>query len=347
MKQHARKSIKINKFGLLAAVLPVFLTGCVHEWPEEASPREMQLTIAHQTLWTETEMTVTRADAEYAVGYHLRISPVGNPTLSVGEVYFSSNDLSLATFDRTVSIPALPAGDYDIWAWSDYVANPGGESLFYNSADFKSISYLKPYRGNTELRDAFRGKTTFTVTPSIDAETYVTGRIDLERPFARYEFIATDLADFIRDETTKGELFSWKEATKGAEQIPAKIPDLGRYKVKVKYTGYMPSVFDNYQNKPVDSELGVVYDAKIEAINDTEARLCFDYVMVNGTESGIIVALEIYDSKGTLLGRTKAINVPTKRSRNTIVRGRFLTSKASGGVGINPDFDGEFNIEIK
>ena len=34
------------------------------------------------------------------------------------------------------------------------------------------------------------------------------------------------------------------------------------------------------------------------------------------------------------------------RGRNTIVRGRFLTSQATGGVGIDPGFNGEYNIEL-
>ncbi|WP_353937103.1 DUF6562 domain-containing protein [uncultured Muribaculum sp.] len=55
----------------------------------------------------------------------------------------------------------------------------------------------------------------------------------------------------------------------------------------------------------------------------------------------------MYDPDGALIGRVSPVDVSTKRSRNTVVKGRFLTSKATGGVGINPGFDGEFNIEIK
>ena len=97
----------------------------------------------------------------------------------------------------------------------------------------------------------------------------------------------------------------------------------------------------------MDSATGMSYEARIDILNDSEARLGFDYVMVNGHESSVAVALEIYDPDGTLIGRVSPVDVSTKRSRNTVVKGRFLTSKATGGVGINPGFDGEFNIEIK
>lgn len=68
--------------------------------------------------------------------------------------------------------------------------------------------------------------------------------------------------------------------------------------------------------------------------------------MVNGHESSVAVAMELYDPKGDLIGRTNTVNVPTKRGQNTIVRGKFLTSQTSGGVGINPDYNGDFNIEL-
>ena len=48
-----------------------------------------------------------------------------------------------------------------------------------------------------------------------------------------------------------------------------------------------------------------------------------------------------------LLSSTDPIDVPLERSKLTIVRGPFLTTQASGGVGIDPGFDGEWNYEIK
>jgi len=41
---------------------------------------------------------------------------------------------------------------------------------------------------------------------------------------------------------------------------------------------------------------------------------------------------------------TEPIEVPLKRSHHTIMTGMFLMSEASGGVTINPDFDGDHNL---
>lgn len=59
------------------------------------------------------------------------------------------------------------------------------------------------------------------------------------------------------------------------------------------------------------------------------------------------MAVEVYDKDGELLSSTNTVEVPLVRSKLTIVRGNFLTSKATGSVGINPDYNGDFNIEIK
>ena len=109
---------------------------------------------------------------------------------------------------------------------------------------------------------------------------------------------------------------------------------------------YMPAVFDNFKNNPVDSWTGISFDCTMLQLDADEAQLAMDYVYVNGEESGVQVMLELYDPDGTLIARTNTITVPTKRDRTTIIKGKFLTTLRTDGVGIDPSFDGEFNIEL-
>lgn len=323
-------------------------TSCVHEWPENDHPkRDITLNVHHLLGWTELEYLVTRDDSQKLplARYHFKVFPAGTSEVPVAEFQFSRDDLSRADFSTTIG---LSEGDYDLYAWSDYADAGKLTSYFFKTDDFKNIVYGEPYNGNNELRDAFRGKCSFTVESSIMADYHQDVELNLERPFARYEFRATDILEFIDREVTRGEL------SRGAEphgsspsDLINRLPELNRYRVKMIYTGYMPSKFDNIQNRPVDSSTGMSYDAKIELISDEEARLGFDYVMVNGHESSVAVGLELYNPDGELIGRVSTINVPTKRGQNTIVRGRFLTSQATGGVGIDPGFNGDYNIEIR
>ena len=102
-----------------------------------------------------------------------------------------------------------------------------------------------------------------------------------------------------------------------------------------------------FTDKPIDSRTGVSFDSKIPPTESGEASLGFDYVMVNGVESFVSVIVAVYDTDGQLMVTSDAGKVPTKRNWHTIVRGKFLTQTANSGVGIDPGFDGEWNIEIK
>ncbi len=316
------------------------MASCVHEWPENLHPeREVRLNIHHRLDWSESlEIEVTRAaQPSQLARYHMMVCEAGNPSNQLAVSEFTTTDLTRADF--TTSLHLQP-GNYDLWVWSDW-ADTNGKSLCYESSDFSHIHYPEPYRGGNEMRDALRGMTSFTIDDNYLSDYSIDIDLTLERPLARYEFISTDLNEFIDNETSRG-LMQYPSF-----DAPSRLPEMDNYTVKMIYSGYMPSEFDNFQNKPVNSTTGVSYTARIRPISDDEALLGFDYVMVNGHESSIPVAMELYDPEGTLIGRTNPIDVPTQRNRCTIVRGKFLTSKATGGVGINPDFNGDFNIEIR
>ena len=106
----------------------------------------------------------------------------------------------------------------------------------------------------------------------------------------------------------------------------------------------MPNTYSMYTDKPVDSSTEVMFETTLKKLSDTEASMGFDYVFVNGKQSAITIQIGLYDNHGTQLSLSGPIEVPLKRSHHTILTGMFLLSEASGGVTINPDFDGEHNL---
>lgn len=335
---------------MIRAVLIVAVTvlsSCVHEYPEVGGiAREVTLHVHHQLEWSPAyEHIVSRSDDPgYMVRYHHKICRAGHPEEVIKEMVYHNRDISRADFSHKL---LLPPGDYELWSWCDWAESASGESMFFNTEDFTGIWYPDPYRGHNELRDALRGMTAFTIEETPEASYSLDIDLDLERPLAKYEIISTDLPEFIDKETRRGAISPLSDSPQDAPSaIGPNLSSLSKYKVKVIYTGYMPSTFNNFLNRPVDSRVGVTYDAKIEVVSPTEAKICFDYVMVNGHESSIPARLEIYNEEGTMIGGSNTIEIPTKRNRLTIVRGKFLTSEAFGGVNIDPDFDGDYNIEI-
>ena len=72
----------------------------------------------------------------------------------------------------------------------------------------------------------------------------------------------------------------------------------------------------------------------------------FDYFFINGEESTSTVTVEIFDNDGVRIASTSPVKFMVKKNCATIVRGKFLTTQASGGVDINTEFDGEFNLHL-
>ncbi len=321
----------------------------VHEFPDipERVPFTLHLNCKPQLPIHEEINYTTRSDnrmAEHDMRYIINIyrSEDGeNFTRQADTTVVYTKHLDEAQ-DHSIQLN-LKQGFYNFIVWSDHVNKGAVSDKYYNTSNFAEITYSdrENYEGCNDFQDAFRG----TVQAAVLYDQYSDGGtveqeavIQLERPLAKFKFISTDLEEFI------GQVLE-SVASKGKTVSRTINPD--DYRVVFSYTGFMPCSFNMFTNKPNDSWAGVSFNGKMIPLNENEIELGFDYVFVNGTESKIKVAVEIYDKGGELLSNTNAIEVPLVRSKLTIVRGNFLASKTSGGVGINTDFKGDFNIEIK
>lgn len=275
-------------------------------------------------------------------------APSRNNLTEVASVVINDAE-DAATRRREIDLP-LPAGTYRYIVWTDY--GRGDADLYYETADFSEIVLkgerrdgLLFHEGNTPRRDAFRGEGRFTVDAAgqftvpgeAQAEPMAEAVIEMRRPLARFVFVATDLDDFLSRVPSR-------------QKSGGRSTDLAAYRIVMRYTGYMPSALNAFTDRPADSVTGAAVEGRISVI-DAEpgtAELGWDYVFTGPRESAVQVALDVYDrSTGERVASTPAVTVPVQRNRLTIVRGRFLTSAAGSSVGIDPGFNGDFNIEIR
>lgn len=338
-----------GKFALISAgVFGVLsFSSCVNEWPKpEELAYDVTLIVHCDTDWLpEYDMTYNRADNNLDIVYLFQIYKHGQTENPVQEFSIYSSDFSREDF--SVGVTLMP-GSYDVYVWSDICNATTGKALFYDTSDFSSITYLLPYEANSNNKDAFRGMTTFTIKDSMEQHPATSETIIMKRPLSRYIFVATDLNEFIDNEISRGKLRSENGDTQNWDVNSRDIQEeLERYKIKVIYPLYMPAVFDVFTNKPYDSWTGISFDGAISPLSETTAALGLDYVMINTDPSSVQVALEIYDADGERIGGTSTLNVPILRDRTTIIYGEFLTSDEDAGVVINPDFEGQYNIEYR
>lgn len=101
--------------------------------------------------------------------------------------------------DRTFEVE-LPAGDYSILGWSDYVETGRTDDKYYTTDDMRSVTVIQDSRGNHpggyEGRQCFRGDALVAVTlpdPVAYDEVTEPKTIELRRPFAQLNFATSDL----------------------------------------------------------------------------------------------------------------------------------------------------------
>jgi hypothetical protein len=257
---------------------------------------------------------------------------------------------------------ALTGGDYDIYVWADFVKHGTTADNFHDTSNFANIALTEPYVGNSDYRDAFRG---YAMAVSLAPNSSCSVDVEMVRPLAQYLFIATDIQDFVERERqrieAKGmsvEFFNQTYAkTKGvgdaepedasALNVPYIVDglDLSQYEVEFVYTGYLPNAFDMFIDKPVNSTLGVTFMSTITKSDESTAAIMgCDYVMVNGHESEVQVRMKVYAPDDECVSQTGDIAVPITRSKQTIVRGDFLTQQQTEGIGVDPTFEGTYII---
>lgn len=225
---------------------------------------------------------------------------------------------------------SLHAAKYKAVAWVDYV-EPGREvDKFYSTADLSLVKIVEPYVGDNDYKDAFSGTADIDLTGYRDDwNVSVDVPLTLERPFARIEVISTDLDKYL-------DKIEEENARSTSRQ----------FSVEFCYACYFPCGYNVLTGKPNDSRTDLSFRCVGRAVSDSEICLGCDYVFVNGTESGVIADMIIYNEEGTRVNEVRGVSIPVKRGKLTTIKGEFLTRGYHSGVGIDPDYEGEITVEI-
>ena len=343
----------------LAACALLCITSCaVHEWPEP-SPADVIVNLDFDTQLPQYKVLNeegTRASHD-GRDYDIRYAIAAYRLLQDGSYAEEPFLLKVFSKDEIEELNAsfrfsIDEGSYRFYVWTDFVLAGTRSDYFYNTTSFRRISLRGTHEGNNDFRDAFSGSADLKVIRRGSKETPSTVTVQMRRPLAKFEFITTDLQEFItktieamiRKEEAEAAAKAGETKPEGDTKTP--VVDLEKYKVVFFYSGYMPNAYNMMEGKPCDSATGVKFSSAISTIDNHDARLGFDYVFVNGEESSVMVTVALYDEEGTQLSISRQIEVPIKRSMLTTVRGSFLMQNTGGGVAIDPGFEDEFNIYI-
>ena len=344
------------------------MVGCdVHEIPMERNERvpfslhldyDTELPFYKEIIYSRSDQKsnqIPSHDVRYIVNAYR--TDLGLDKSRQVDTTFVFTHADINSLDCTLPLE-LREGTYTFKVWTDFVAKGSQADQYYNTSDFSEIilSDKNNHSGSNDYRDAFRG----TATATILNPAYYTGsilntidnqaRVEMKRPMGKFKFISTDLEIFLTRvaKMLEEEGIIDKVHSKATYEELLKIIELNDYEIVFRYNVFMPCSFNMFTDKPADSWMGMSFKSLMHNENNKEITLGFDYVFVNGTETTLSISVEVYDKNGNQLSASNPINVPIARSKLTVVRGDFLTSITSGGVAINPDYDGpDYNIEIQ
>ena len=372
----------VSSTAALAACALLCITSCaVHEWPEP-TPADVIVNLDFDTQMPQYKVLNeegTRASHD-GRDYDIRYAIAADRLLQDGSYAEEPVLLKVFSKDEIEELNAsfrfsIDEGSYRFYVWTDFVLAGTQSDYFYNTTSFRRISLQGTHEGNNDFRDAFSGSADLKVIRRGSKETPSTVTVQMRRPLAKFEFITTDLQEFItktieamiRKEEAEAAAKAGETKSEGGDNpeditptesdtktdgdtktgdTKTPVVDLEKYTVVFFYSGYMPNAYNMMEGKPCDSATGVKFSSAISTIDNHDARLGFDYVFVNGEESSVMVTVALYDEEGTQLSISRQIEVPIKRSMLTTVRGSFLMQNTGGGVAIDPGFDDEFNIYI-
>ena len=356
----------------------------VHEWPDESIPALLEVEMVFDTEFLplrDVEYTKkTKADPEdYNIRYQIRayraLKNGGYDNVPQAEYVFVKSDVSSP--DHTVVLD-IPEGNYMLRVWADYVDDGKLDDKYYLTDDFRSILVAEPYEGDTDFRDAFEGSSEVSVVRVGSNAEKAHVKVDMQRPLAKFQFVANDFYDLVtkamekylnsKDYAAYLQTRRSSQPTPGPAEAdwhfdvtstdylpdddtkapwdPTKAPGFNPedYKIVFYYNSYLPTEYNLLTGKPTDAKMGMQFSSTLLPLNEDEALIGFDYVIVNGVESSVTLQVALYAPDGEMISLSNPVVVPVVRGKVTTVRGKFLTLATGGGIGIDPGFDGEFNL---
>lgn len=348
MKLITRYILCLATFCLIATVVSC---DSVYEWPAEVEndkwTYEVHLTFdTDLPTWMQSDNRSEVADTRNLIDkgfirHTVQVYPCinGTPGWVPSETFCFTEDLAEGGYDCSFTLQ-LGSGDYRVMVWSDFLESDSA-APYYQVSDFQKISLSNggSHSGSNDYRDAFRGWVDIHAERADEMNEIPTANIVMQRPLAKFELIADDLTEFMVSEATRNN---------DVQRDAGRSVSLNDYEVVISYVGFMPDTYSMLTDKPVDSASGVTFSSTLRQTEEGEASLGFDYVFVKeNTEQSVTVQIGIYDAHdGRCISLSDPIRVSLQRNRHTIVHGAFLLLDASGGIGIDPGFEGEHNIEF-
>lgn len=329
----------LARLGSLFLLVPMLVSSCLYEEPELTADGKNGVDPTQVNIMTELKLDMqigsqeinrSRAAAESTYRHRFVITAYDGKQVAEQQVIYEDVQPGETTISLPISLK-LHARKYQLVVWADYIQKVDeGYQLYYDHRNMERIERAGSYKANSAYYDAFYGTTSVDLTSYRDQwNVKVPIDIQMVRPLARYDLIATDVAKFL-EKVKKGEI-------------------VGKtFTINVKYNYYLTTGFNALTGKVRNPLMYIQYNKALPLpeVGVEEFNVGFDYVFVNGEGSFVSLTIEVVNEKGTIVARSKGIKVPYQQGYSTTVKGHFLTSNPSPGIDFDTDFEGDINVDL-
>lgn len=338
----------MKKTLLILSAAIMTLTGCrtIHEYPDDlgVDPSlidvrlsldiDMKLNDEDPIIQTYRDMLGSGFDIRYIVEIYRLADSYAETVGDLEKRIVRTEDTIIedGTYEINEAIN-LPAGHYSIMAWVDFVQKGTQDDDYYNTANLHEIRINRPdgaYPGYDATKDAFCAQKDLDLDPSGEYFARVEMTIPVERPFAVYQVVTTDLGKYMENNSSHA-----ASAVRPARTDAA-------------YGLYFPMGYNVYYSVPdaFETNVGYTFDV-VETVEQQEAIIASDYVFVDDKETFYYLDMSVYSAEDKLINTSREIRINLEKNRLTIVRGEFLTRDIDDGeIGIDPGFDEEIVVPI-
>lgn len=330
---------------IFMAFAVMLLSSCIYEYPTYIpAGTQLKLTFrldsaAINSYPEISDLSSDEYDLRYVIKAYRATNSGGFHTIPHKEFMFTKDDIT--SLDSTFLVE-LDEGLYKFYTIADYVPQYMEGDNHFGTSSFSDIHIrCGEYHGATDSKTLYTGVQEIPIE-IFNGQEVSCDTISLAPALFKYQIVATDLQKFYD-----------KMTTRNSDTLDFVALHLENYKVKVRYDDKEPlfTHMDLYNGgKATRGETGLSFMTGITKLNDNEAMLCFDHVMVGPNQKELGIRVGIYRQDGSHV-TTIPIKFPVHKGKFKCVKGDFLTyvgleNPDDGGVIINPDFSGDINVNI-
>lgn len=343
--------LKATLFSLAVAILGLCSCEKVHEFPEPG--KEIDPTVIDTRVNVKCKIQLSGYDvvtksslsnliAEAAISDYDRRFIVNIHANEYTDELVESHTIVREASDVSDLLieTKLHTRKYKVVVWMDYVKKGTDKDLFYYTGNGSALNAIhqpsvSEYKACNDFKDAQTFMSNIDLTPYAGQWfADITIPAPLERPVAKITILANDLDKYAEQVGYHGSL----------EELADDIF------VEFSYDGYYPTGFNAHTGRLNDSQVGYGFKSDASYPYSLEqhdyTRIGFDYVFVNGESSSVTITAKIKSKSGKFINEVNNVVVPITRGRETVLIYKFFTKEYVPGIGIDPGFDGEFNVYV-